>query len=176
MFNTGVSTTTQFIFTLDDMMNTDTTGGLPGSNVYVSGSRQAVAASTERTGKNYIRGTGSYNRVIEDAGCDRFTTVLFGGFDGLNAKEAAPLRAVNQFSPVDPRTDYMMNSVEVATDSLRDPEVVEYNVAAMPGVINNTLNRSLVDMCEARGDALAIIDLKMGTHLSMSPIVAKVHD
>jgi hypothetical protein len=160
-FSAGVSTTSQFIFTLDDMMNTDTTGGLSGSNVYVSGSRQATPASSTRANKDYIRGTGSYNRVIETAGCDRFTTVLFGGFDGLNIKEAEPLRAVNQATP-DPRTDYMMNSVTVAIDSLRDPEVVEYNLASMPGIINNTLNRSLVDMCEARGDALAIIDLKNG--------------
>jgi phage tail sheath protein FI len=32
----------------------------------------------------------------------------------------------------------------------------------MPGVVNSTLNTKLVDMCEARGDALAIIDLKGG--------------
>jgi phage tail sheath protein FI len=47
-------------------------------------------------------------------------------------------------------------------DSLSDPEVVEYNIASMPGLTYNTLNNKLVDMCENRGDALAIIDLKGG--------------
>ena len=58
--------------------------------------------------------------------------------------------------------DAMFNSVNVAIDSLRDPEVVEYNLAAAPGVVNATLNTKLVDMCESRGDALAVIDVKGG--------------
>jgi hypothetical protein len=32
----------------------------------------------------------------------------------------------------------------------------------MPGLINNTLNETLFNMCEDRGDALAVIDLKYG--------------
>jgi hypothetical protein len=160
-FNAGVSTTTSFVFTLDDMCNTDNTGALTGSNVYISGSRQ-MASESRNANYGYTRGTGSYVRVIEDAGCDRFTTVLFGGFDGLNIKEATPLRTVNQNTTDDPDTDYMFNSCQVAIDSLRDPEVTEYNLVAMPGIINNTLNRSLIDMCEQRGDALAVIDIKNG--------------
>ena len=160
-FTADVSTTTSFVFTLDDMCNTDNTGALTGSNVYISGSR-STALNSRDANYGYIRGTGSYVRVIEDAGCDRFTTVLFGGHDGLNIKEATPLRTVNQNTTDDPATDYMFNSCQVAIDSLRDPEVVEYNLAAMPGIINNTLNRSLVDMCEQRGDSLAVIDIKNG--------------
>tara|TARA_R110000824_G_scaffold123214_4_gene280767 strand:- start:1867 stop:4755 length:2889 start_codon:yes stop_codon:yes gene_type:complete len=160
-FSADVSTTTSFVFTLDDMCNTDNTGALTGSNVYISGSR-STASEDRNANYGYTRGTGSYVRVIEDAGCDRFTTVLFGGFDGLNIKEATPLRTVNQNTTDNPDTDYMFNSCQVAIDSLRDPEVVEYNLAAMPGIINNTLNRSLVDMCEQRGDALAVIDIKNG--------------
>ena len=56
----------------------------------------------------------------------------------------------------------MFNSVNIAIDSLRDPEVAEYNLAAMPGIVNSTLNTKLVDMCESRGDALGIIDIKGG--------------
>ena len=50
----------------------------------------------------------------------------------------------------------------MAIDSLRDPERTEYNLAAMPGITNNTLNRNLIDMCDDRGDALAVIDLQGG--------------
>ena len=162
-----------FVFTLDDMMY-DATDGVgatlalgQGANVYVSGSRQATPEAVDPTSVRgptltYVRGTGSYTRVIEDAGADRFTTVLFGGFNGLEIREAEPTRTVNANTTDDPKTDYMMNSIQVAIDSLRDPEVVEYNIATMPGIVNNTLNRSLIDMCEARGDALAVVDLKHG--------------
>ena len=56
----------------------------------------------------------------------------------------------------------MFNSVQVALDSIRDPEVVEYNIAAMPGLTNTTLNMAMIDMCESRGDALAVVDLAGG--------------
>ena len=61
-----------------------------------------------------------------------------------------------------PANSYVYNSVQVSIDSLRDPEVVEFDLAAMPGIVDNALNRSLVDMCESRGDALGIIDVKGG--------------
>ena len=92
----------------------------------------------------------------------KFTTVFAGGFDGLNIKESEPLRTVNYGASPSRTNDAMFNSVNVAIDSLRDPEVVEYNLAAAPGVVNATLNTKLVDMCESRGDALAVIDVKGG--------------
>ena len=132
---------------------------------YKSGSRQANADDdtlARRDGLTYIRGTGSYQEVL-DAGIDRFTTCFHGGFDGFDITESEPLRLVNQVTTLnDVATNYMFNSVQVAIDSLRDPEVVEYNITSMPGVTNNTLNRTLVDMCESRGDSLAVIDLKDG--------------
>ena len=147
-------TSTSFFFTLDDMMST---GSI---NVYVSGSR--ADASLRPANLTYIRGSGSYSRILETAGVDRFTGVFNGGFDGLNIKESEPFRNLNDGDLVGtggPDQNYTVNSVQVAIDSLRDPEVVEYNLAGMPGIKNNTLNRSLIDMCESRGDALAVIDL-----------------
>jgi len=148
-----------YFFTLDDMCNTST--NLTGTNVYLSGSRATDKTSGDLLGDlTYDRGTGSYVRVLEDAGVTRFTTVFFGGFDGLNVKEAEPFRNSLLDAATGPKTSYAFNSIQVAIDSLRDPEVVDYNLAAMPGIQNNTLNRTLIDMCEQRGDALAVIDLK----------------
>ena len=165
---TTAKTENSFVFTLDDMCNTDITSttALTGTNVYVSGSRQApprsVAGST-RGNLAYLRGTGSYQKVL-DAGCDKFTTVLHGGFDGLDITEAEPFRNtfLEQATTQTELNNYAFNSLKVAIDSLKDPESVEFDLAAMPGVTNNTLNRNLIDMCEARGDALAIIDIKGG--------------
>tara|TARA_R110000824_G_scaffold8737_3_gene39564 strand:- start:29231 stop:32779 length:3549 start_codon:yes stop_codon:yes gene_type:complete len=162
----GGPTENSFVFTLDDIMNTST--ALTGTNVYVSGSRQMVpnGATDEGNGirssdLTYGRGTGSYAAVIETMGCDRFTTVLHGGFDGLDITEAEPFR---QSFIVDgaSKTNYAYNSLQVAIDTLRDPEVVEYNLASIPGVRENSLNTSLINMCEDRGDAMAVIDLKGG--------------
>tara|TARA_R110000824_G_scaffold202891_1_gene387125 strand:- start:3154 stop:4233 length:1080 start_codon:yes stop_codon:yes gene_type:complete len=110
----------------------------------------------------YTRGTGSYATILDSTGVDSFTALLFGGFDGTDITEAAPFNSTILDAATSAATSYPFNSVQVAIDSLRDPEVVEYNVAAMPGVKNNTLNRQLVEMCESRGDSLAVIDLKGG--------------
>jgi hypothetical protein len=162
-FNTSDITEHSFRFTLDDMCM----AGEASAKVfcYKSGSRQANADDdtlSRRGGLTYMRGTGSYKEVLS-AGVDRFTTVFFGGTDGLNIKESEPLRLVNNVGSDDSAlTNYMFNSVQGAIDSIRDPEVVEYNLASMPGVTNNTLNLSLIDMCESRGDALAVVDLAGG--------------
>jgi phage tail sheath protein FI len=43
---------------------------------------------------------------------------------------------------------------------IRDAEIVEHNLAAMPGITNDKLTTKLIRTCEARADSLAIIDLK----------------
>ena len=156
-FTTDTWTERTFNFTLDDMCRTGSVANKVFA--YKVGSR---ASESERDGMAYLRGTGSYTEIL-DAGVDRFTSVFFGGFDGLDIKESEPLRIINYGTGTPtPSTNYMFNSVQVAIDSIRDPEVVEYNIAAMPGVVNSTLNRTLIDMCESRGDALAVVDVKGG--------------
>jgi hypothetical protein len=162
-FATGSLTEVSFNFTLDDMCREGATSAR--TFAYKVGARAANATDgtlSNRGGLTYLRGTGAYTEVL-DAGVDRFTTVFHGGFDGLDAKESDPVRIVNDGTIASSVTEnYMFNSVQVAIDSLRDPEVVEYNLAAMPGIVNSTLNTSLIDMCESRGDSLAIVDVKGG--------------
>tara|TARA_Y100000114_G_scaffold45330_2_gene40969 strand:- start:1653 stop:5087 length:3435 start_codon:yes stop_codon:yes gene_type:complete len=156
-------TENSFVFSLDDMCINQADGNvaLSGTLVYKSGSRHN---SDARGGMTYVRETaissGSY-RTILDLGADRFSTVLHGGFDGLDITEAEPFRNTG-LDNKNERTSYAFNSLKVAIDSLRDPEFVEFDLAAAPGVTNNTLNRNLIDMCEGRGDALAVVDLKGG--------------
>mgnify|MGYP003672258389 FL=1 len=152
-----------YVFTLDDMCNTDTTSAtnaVTGTNVYASGSRAGSSGGTFEA-LAYVNSTSWKNTL--DAGADQFTTVLHGGFDGLNIKETEPFRN-SYWDDITPTelNSYTFNSLKIAIDSLRDPENVEFDLAAMPGITNNTLNRNLVDMCQDRGDALAVIDLKDG--------------
>ena len=45
---------------------------------------------------------------------------------------------------------------------ISEADQLDFNLAVMPGITNETLTKDLVDLCEERGDALAIIDLKGG--------------
>ena len=162
--STGAARTEfMYIFTLDDMCTTQVDGSaqLSGTLVYKSGSRQN---DTNREGLVYVReatgGDGTYKEIL-DLGGTGFTTVLAGGFDGLDITEAEPFRNTG-LSDKNERNSYAFNSLKVAIDSCRDPENVEFDLAAQPGITNATLNRSLIDMCEDRGDALAIVDLAGG--------------
>jgi len=139
----------QYVFSLDDVSGT---AGAEYS--YNSGSRAA--------GKSITAKSGSYRSIL-DAGFDRFTTVLAGGFDGLDITEKEPFnmsRAVGD--DVTEKTSYAFHSLKKAIDMVADPEYVPMNLAAMPGITNEGLTAHLVNTCENRGDALAIIDLKGG--------------
>ena len=147
-FATDEYTKRMFVFSLDDL--SASFDGQSGSYSYVSGSR---AAGTSVTARN-----GSYKDIL-DAGYDRFTVPLFGGFDGLDVTEAEPFNDPRALKADATETTYAMYySVKKAIDILADPEFVEMNLVAAPGIRNETLTQHLVNVCEDRGDALAIID------------------
>ena len=147
-FATDEYTKRMFVFSLDDI--SASFDGQSGSYSYVSGSR---AAGTSVTARN-----GSYKDIL-DAGYDRFTAPLFGGFDGLDVTEAEPFNDPRALKADATETTYAMYySVKKAIDILADPEFVEMNLVTAPGIRNETLTQHLVNVCEDRGDALAIID------------------
>lgn len=132
-----------YIFSLDDITGSAT---VP---VYVSGSR---AAGTS------FRGTGSIDTLL-DASVNSFTLPLVGGTDGLDITEPEPFanRLINGQSE---QTSYELYSVRKAIDMLRDPDVIEHNVATAPGLSDPLVTDYLVDMAEERKDTLAIIDIE----------------
>jgi hypothetical protein len=132
-------------FTLDDVS---------GSGVWVTGSGGTIT-STSLTAVN-----GAISGVL-DAGYDRFTVPLFGGFDGLDIKQIDPFSAASfaMGSAPTEANSYSFFSIKRAIDSVADPEVVEMNLASIPGQTQDGLTTHLVRTCEDRGDALAVIDL-----------------
>ena len=152
------------IFTLDNVV-------VPGSSsldftkaTYVSGSRthatfgdgttsaNARPSVTAMSGANFLLTSSNY-------GYNRFTTVFHGGFDGLDVTEADPFRN-SLLSGKTTANSYAFNSVKRAMNLLRDPESVEMNLASMPGLTNTVLTEHLINICEERADALAVIDLE----------------
>jgi len=149
------STLTQYswVFTLDDIIQTGTS-----NNTYYhsSGSRErGVSLNAVKANDN---STDSGYRAILAAGIDKFTAPVFGGFDGVDITEAEPFnnRVLRDKSETN---SYEFASVRRALDSVSDPEVVEANLMAMPGITVDALTKQLMSACEARADALAIIDI-----------------
>tara|TARA_R110000824_G_scaffold247867_1_gene436917 strand:- start:1890 stop:4712 length:2823 start_codon:yes stop_codon:yes gene_type:complete len=100
-----------------------------------------------------------YSRVLA-AGFNRFTMPLAGGFDGFNIQHRDPV--ANTLLTGTEEENYAVNSLKRSINAISDAEVVEMNVAVMPGITTATITNHLIDVCESRADALAIIDLADG--------------
>ena len=137
-----------WVFTLEDLSgsSTHTTHGAH----YISGSRTAGTSITAKNDLSTLLETNRYNR---------FTTLFAHGFDGLDITEKEPFRN-SLMSGKTESNNYAFHTVHRAVDTLRDSEVVEFNLATMPGITNTALTEHLMLTCENRGDALAIIDIE----------------
>jgi len=145
------NTKTSWYFSLDDLVfkfNTKNTV------FYRSGSRAQGDSVTARS--------GSYKGII-DRGYDRFTSPMFGGFNGFDITEEEPFnqtRALPDASTEEGQA--MFYTVKKAIDMFADPEFIEGNILAVPGVVNQGLTTHGLRICEARGDALMLMDPKGG--------------
>lgn len=101
--------------------------------------------------------SGSVATLLQ-LGFDKFQMPLVGGFDGVDVTEADPFnnRVLDGKTTAD---SYAFASVDRAIELTKDPEIMEHNLALMPGITNASLTTKLVEKCEARADSLAIIDL-----------------
>ena len=152
-----------YVFTLDDLSGSGPT--LKNHCQYVSGSR--VHSTTNQKSLTAVYGweavlTGS---TLDDAeghigGWDRFTTLFHGGFNGLDITEKDPFRNNAFVSSPTQANDYRYQTIKRAIDTLRDPEFVEFNLATIPALTQQDLTDHLIETCEERADALAVIDLE----------------
>tara|TARA_B100000700_G_scaffold150974_1_gene167622 strand:- start:24903 stop:27773 length:2871 start_codon:yes stop_codon:yes gene_type:complete len=112
-------------------------------------------------GTSYTAATGSTVGVL-DAGYDRFTLPVYGGFNGLNIVEMDPFRNTFIDDSNDEDLNYARSTIKRAIDATADPEVVEMNLASVPGLTDDGLTTHLIQTCEDRGDALAVVDVAGG--------------
>jgi hypothetical protein len=135
------STELSFVFSLDDVRKSGDSDAY-----WQSGSRAAGSSLT----------SASYTAVL-DAGFDKFTAPLFGGFDGLDVTEKEPFRN-SALSSQTEKTHYAYATLQRALDTVADPELVDMNLMAMPGITELTLTNRMINTAEGRGDTLALID------------------
>ena len=102
--------------------------------------------------------TNGVSNLLE-LGFNKFQMPLCGGFDGVNIIEPDPF--ANRILTAGGSTpdSYAFASVDRAIELIKYPEMIEHNIAAMPGITNASLTSKLVEKCESRADSLAVIDL-----------------
>ena len=140
-----------WVFSLDDVSTSSSATAYWKSSTAATGNRI--------NGRSVTAMSGGYSAVL-DAGYDSFTSPMFGGFDGLNVMEIEPFRNSGMGASANEFNNYAYNSIQQALQSVSDPEVVEYNLLAAPGLTNTKLTQQMIDICEDRADALAVIDLE----------------
>ena len=128
-------------------------------DVVTTGSATAYWKAGERALGNSSTAKASSWQQILTLGYNRITAPMYGGFDGLEIVEAEPFRNGIYQDGASDTNNYAFNSVKRAIDTVKDPEFVECNMMTVPGLTNATLTQHLLDTCEDRADALAIIDL-----------------
>lgn len=125
-----------------------TSGSYDGSNTY----NVSLTGDGTNTGVAYLCGTKKVRK---------YKAAFFGGFDGLDIRHTEPFSNANLSSKtVVSSAPY--NSVVKALDIIADPETVEMDLLSIPGITNADLTNKILDVCEERADALAIIDLAEG--------------
>jgi len=151
-FPSAPSTTSKysFMFSLDDVK-------LTGSNdqyaAWAEGNRYSGSALTA-VSSSYSLSNAVLNKF------NKFVLPLVGGSDGVDIVEKDPFCKRKLPTGATDINNYAYNSIKVAIESVADPEVVEMNLLTAPGIENEGLTSLMLEKCEARGDALAIIDLK----------------
>ena len=132
-----------YIFSLDNVVHG------PNGYFHNSGSRAKNASAT----------TGSYTSILTN-GINRFTAPFWGGADGWDIQKPDPLynEQWRASSPTED-TSYAYNTWRRAIDTIADPEVVDMNVLTAPGLTQATLTEHMINVCESRGDSMALIDL-----------------
>lgn len=155
-----------WVFSLDDLRvvtgsNYNFATG-PANNItdvyWISGSR--VAGDAFNCSGTWT-GAASWQNILK-ADSKRFTSPMWGGFDALDVKEREPFRDSLLNGSESETANYAYFTIKRAINTVADPEVIETNMVSVPGLTNESLTKHLIDVCEARGDALGIIDVKGG--------------
>jgi len=139
-----------YVFSLDDVRKSS---GTNASFFYDSGSRKGGSSVTA------AHATSSY-RTLLDEGINKFTAPFWGGFDGFDITKPDPLANVlmTQGSSTEDNS-YVYHTYHRAINTVADPELLDMNILAVPGLTLPGLTQRMINVCEDRADAMALIDL-----------------
>ena len=164
----------QWVFTLDELVlltgsnfsdanpAADVTTAIWHSGSYNGTSTTLHGASWNAAGSGGGTLTASRYKNILESKVNRFTSPMFGGFDGLDVTERDPFRnSLISGNPTE-QNSYVYYTLRRAVDTVADPEVAEMNILSMPGITDDRITKHIIDTAENRADCLAIIDIEGG--------------
>ena len=172
--------TEQWVFSLDEMV-LGTGSNFDGSKPTTGLTEATWTSGSLATGDSWT-GSGStdgnlgecrYQNIL-DSKINRFTSPMFGAYDGLDITERDPFR--NTVIGSSETGDYVYHTIRRAINTVADPEMLSCNLITIPGLTNEALTKYLIDVCDSRADALAVIDVKGGfqpRHESNSAITSR---
>lgn len=118
-----------------------------------------------RRAPGYSKTAMEGSNAILDAGFNKFTVPMYGGFTGFDIQEKdwfTNTRALLPTTGKDTATNAQYYTLKKAIDSVTDVDQVNINMAAMPGITDPQVTDLMLAMAEERKDTLAIIDLQGG--------------
>jgi len=130
---------------------------------YLQGVTQGGA---RKMGTSMTAQSSSYVEVL-DMKFSRFTVPMFGGFDGWDITEKEPLNNTRALESggvpkTNAKTSWAYYTVKKAMDTIADPDFTDINLATVPGLWARNVTDYLLQVCETRADAMAVIDLEGG--------------
>ena len=127
------------------------------------------AGSGDVSSYTFIDQLGSSSANFSTNNSVRFTVPMFGGWDGFDPRKKQ-LETEQSTG-----TDTLSGDFDRAIKILSNPDEVDFNLISMPGISSSaggSLTDRLVDMCQTRADAFALIDIAnttaTGAGLSLS--------
>ena len=137
---------TSWVFSLDDVSGSTAAG-------------YTYAAGQRRSGTSLSAPSGSSYKTVLSTGIDRFTALLHGGTSGYDITEREPFRN-SAMTSTDEKASYELFSLRKAINIISDPDYVQGNAVAIPGVTKATVTDYLLEIAEERADMLGIIDIE----------------
>lgn len=101
----------------------------------------------------------SYTPIYASASLQAFTMPFWGGFDGWDLRVTDPL----YLSSGAGMTDIGVVSLKRAVDAIRNPDVVDGNILAIPGVHNVAVTDYAREVVNERKDIMYVMDLTGST-------------
>lgn len=135
-----------YIFTMDDIQYFSGNGGY----AFVSGSRKSAVSYTAVNGAAALLNTAEMRR---------FTAPFWGGYDAVNIFKPDPFYNKGMTATSTQENNYAYNTYKRAIDTVADPEFINMNLLAAPGLTLDSLTTHMINVCEERSDAMAIVDL-----------------
>lgn len=138
------------------------------------GGAASAANTTISAQYTYVDQVGSNSGNFSTSNKVRFTVPMFGGWDGFDPRKNQLLTEQSADS------DTITGSFNTAIKILANPDEVDFNLIAMPGITSSaggSLTQRLLDMCSTRADAFGIIDIAdttaTGAGLALSVVNAQ---